>query len=314
MIVILILLVLIAIGLNISFKILSKEYPNMDKYEIQRAQKMKRLRWIVTGIPILLMVLILGIAGIRIMDSTAAGVVKTFGKIDHSIDGGLNFVNPITDTVTVYDLKVQAYEAAFASYTKDAQPVTGSIEVQYQLDPTKIMDIAQEYGTQEQLASKLGNTIEEKTKIVFARYGAMNLLEKREGLSPEVTIAVRELEDQFNVKFNQVIIRDIDFSDAFEASVEAKMEAEQAALKAEQDKKTAVIKAQQAQEVAEITAQAAIAEARGEAEAMAIKKDALEKMPATYIEQMYLEKWNGVLPTYVVGDGSSLMLSPNLGN
>ena len=314
MIIVLIILFIIAIALNILFGILSKETPNMSSFDREDAKKAKKLRWIGTTVPLCLMVFLLIITGIRIMDSTTAGVVKTFGRIDHAIDGGLNFVNPITDSVTVYDLKVQAYEAAFASYTKDAQPVTGSIEVQYQLDPTKIMDIAQEYGTQEQLASKLGNTIEEKTKIVFARYGAMNLLEKREGLSPEVTIAVRELEDQFNVKFNQVIIRDIDFSDAFEASVEAKMEAEQAALKAEQDKKTAVIKAQQAQEVAEITAQAAIAEARGEAEAMAIKKDALEKMPATYIEQMYLEKWDGKLPTYVVGEGSNLMLTPNLGN
>lgn len=314
MIIVLIILFIIAIALNILFGILSKETPNMSSFDREDAKKAKKLRWIGTAVPLCLMVFLLIITGIRIMDSTTAGVVKTFGRIDHAIDGGLNFVNPITDSVTVYDLKVQAYEAAFASYTKDAQPVTGSIEVQYQLDPTKIMDIAQEYGTQEQLASKLGNTIEEKTKIVFARYGAMNLLEKREGLSPEVTIAVRELEDQFNVKFNQVIIRDIDFSDAFEASVEAKMEAEQAALKAEQDKKTAVIKAQQAQEVAEITAQAAIAEARGEAEAMAIKKDALEKMPATYIEQMYLEKWDGKLPTYVVGEGSNLMLTPNLGN
>ena len=50
----------------------------------------------------------------------------------------------------------------------------------------------------------------------------------------------------------------LDFSDAFEASVEAKMTAEQDALRAEQEKKTAVVKAEQAKEVAAIEAEAAI--------------------------------------------------------
>lgn len=295
MIIILIFLAIAAIGIFITCNIVLKE---------------KRGLFV---IPLALMVLALVLGGIRILDSTEIGVVKTFGKIDHPITGGLNFVNPISDTVTKLDLKVQAHEATFASYTKDAQPVTGAIEYQYTIDPAYAMDIVQEYGNLDMLQSKLGNVIEEKTKIVFSRYGAMTLLENRANLSAEVTAEVKTLEDRFNVKFNQVIIRDIDFSDAFEASVEAKMEAEQTALKAEQEKKTAVIKAQQAQEVAEIQAQAAIAEAKGEAEAMAIKKDALEKMPATYIEQLYLEKWNGVLPTYVVGDGSSLMLTPGIG-
>lgn len=295
MIVILILLAIVAICLFVACNIV-----------------LKKSRWLFV-IPLGLMVIALILGGIRILDSTEIGVVKTFGKIDHPITGGLNFVNPISDTVTKLDLKVQAHEATFASYTKDAQPVTGAIEYQYTIDPAYAMDIVQEYGNLDMLQSKLGNVIEEKTKIVFSRYGAMTLLENRANLSAEVTAEVKTLEDRFNVKFNQVIIRDIDFSDAFEASVEAKMEAEQTALKAEQEKKTAVIKAQQAQEVAEIQAQAAIAEAKGEAEAMAIKKDALEKMPATYIEQLYLEKWNGVLPTYVVGDGSSLMLTPGIG-
>ena len=314
MIGVIIFLIVTAVALNIIFGILSKEKADMDDYDRRTCQKLKRVRWIATLVPTVLMVLVIAFAGIKIIDSTTVGVVKTFGKIDHSISGGLNFVNPITDTVTTYDLKVQAHEASFASYTKDAQPVTGAIEVQYSLNPAYILDIAQEYGTIEQLQAKLGNTIEERTKIVFARYGAMTLLENRSSLSAEVTTEVKQLEEQFNVKFNQVIVRDIDFSDAFEASVEAKMEAEQAALKAEQEKKTAVIKAEQEQEVARITAQAKVAAAQGEAEALKITQEALEKMPEKWVEQMYLEKWDGKLPVYMVGDGTSIMLTPTLGD
>ena len=43
------------------------------------------------------------INGIKIIDQTEVGVVKVFGKIDHTISGGLNFVNPFTDTVELMD-------------------------------------------------------------------------------------------------------------------------------------------------------------------------------------------------------------------
>ena len=90
------------------------------------------------------------------------------------------------------------------------------------------------------------------------------------------------------------------------------MEAEQKALKAEQEKKEAIIRAEQAEETAKIEARAKVAEAQGEAEALMITKEALEKMPANYTELQYLEKWNGVLPQ-IVSEGSNLMLTPNLG-
>ena len=101
------------------------------------------------------------------------------------------------------------------------------------------------------------------------------------------------------------------FSDAFEASVEAKMTAEQNALKAEQDKRTAVIKAEQQKEVTAIEAEAAIARAKGEAEALEITRQALQNMPDTWIAQQYLEKWDGVLPQ-IMSDGANLMITPNM--
>lgn len=250
---------------------------------------------------------------IRIVDATEIGVVKTFGQISRTIDEGLNIVNPFTEKVTMYDLRVHVKEASFASYTKDAQPLTAAIEYQYELDPAYVMEVAQRYGSYDILESKLCNIVEERAKIVFARYSAMNLLESRSHLSAEVDTEVTNVEELFHVTFTSVIIRDIDFSDAFEASVEAKMEAEQNALKAEQEKKQAVIKAEEAREVAAIEAEAKVLEAQGEADSLKITQEALQKMPDTWIQQMYLEKWNGELPQ-IVTDGSGLMITPDLGN
>lgn len=292
-----------------------KEKAGNDSWGISDAKdkiKLGKILKLVAIAPVVLLLIISIISGIRIVDTTEVGVVKTFGEINGTIDGGLHIVNPFTDTVNMYDLRVHVRESTFASYTKDAQPLTAAIEYQYQLDPAFVEEVAQKYGSYEILETKLGNIVEERAKIVFARYSAMTLLENRSQLSAEVDAEVANVEEMFHVTFTSVIIRDIDFSDAFEASVEAKMEAEQKALKAEQEKKEAVIRAEQEEEVAEIEARAAVASAKGEAEALMITKEALEKMPANYTALQYLEKWDGVLPQ-IVTEGSSLMINPNLG-
>lgn len=259
-----------------------------------------------------LLLLIFGIRGIRVVDQTEVGIVRTFGTVTGTMSSGIHFVNPISQKVSMYDLRIHVREAAFATYTKDAQPVEVSVEYQYEPQTDRMMEIASQYGSYEILETKIAKVVEERTKIVIARYSAMPLLENRSNLSFEVDEEVAKLEDTFPVHFTSVVVANLDFSDAFEASVEAKMTAEQDALRAEQEKKTAVVKAEQAKEVAAIEADAAIAKAKGEAEAMKITKEALSSMPNEYIQSMYLEKWDGKLPQ-IVTEGSGLMLTPSLG-
>lgn len=278
----------------------------------ETAITISRVRWIGTLAVVVVLALSMLIGGIRIVDETEVGVVKTFGEVSGTIDSGLNFVNPLTQTVSMYDLRIHVRDAEFASYTKDAQPLTAAIEYQYALDAAAAEDVAREYGSYEIMETKLGNVVEEKAKIVFARYSAMTLLENRSNLSMEVAAEVQALEDLFDVTFTTVVVKDIDFSDAFEASVEAKMTAEQAALKAEQDKKTAVIQAEQKKEVAAIEAEAAIAAAKGEAEALEITRQALENMPDTWIQQLWVEKWDGKLPTTQAGSDAAIIVNPNI--
>lgn len=273
-----------------------------------------RVKWIATIGALVILIIVLVIGGIRVVDETEVGVVKTFGEISGTVDSGLNFINPLTQKVTMYDLRVHVRESSFASYTKDAQPLTAAIEYQYALNPAFAEDVAREYGSYEILETKLSNIVEERAKIVFAHYSAMPLLENRSNLSTEVAEEVKTIENLFHVTFTSVVVKDIDFSDAFEASVEAKMTAEQAALKAEQDKKTAIIQAEQKKEVAAITAEAAIAQAKGEAEALEITRQALQNMPDTWVQQLWIEKWDGKLPTTQAGSDAAIIVNPNMDN
>lgn len=292
---------------------LRKSYDPNDEYDKRARKTLGVVRMAIPLIAAVIFGVSMLIGGIRIMDQTQIGIVKTFGRVDHTITGGLNFVNPITDTVETMDLVVHVREAAFASYTKDAQPLTSTIEYQYEPLPERAMDIVAQYGSYEIMETKLCAAVEERAKIVMARYGAMSLLENRSTLSSQVQDEVRELEELFPVHFSQVVVKDIDFSDAFEKAVEAKMEAEQNALRAQNEKQEAITRAEQAREVAKVNAEAVIATAQGEADALEITRKALEQMPDTWIAQQYLEKWDGKLPTYMLGDnGASVMLTPGI--
>ena len=313
MIILLVILAIIAIAGFAVTTALRKGLDPKDEYDKDRLKILGIVRGAVIGICIAVFAIAMLISSIQIMDQTEVGIVKTFGKVDHTISGGLNFVNPISDTVEVMDLRVHVNEASFASYTKDAQPLTAAIEYQYEPVAAQAMQIVSQYGSYEILEQKLQAAVEERAKIVFARYGAMTLLENRATLSAQVEEEVKELEDLFPVNFRQVVVKDIDFSDAFEQAVEAKMQAEQNALRAENEKQEAITRAEQEREVARVEAEAAVLAAEGEARALEITREALENMPDTWIAQQYLEKWDGKLPQLITGDGASVMLTPDLG-
>lgn len=293
------------------FTVLTLWHKSLKADGDEYAGTVKTVRNSITAGLLVIPLLIFGIRGIKVVDQTEIGVVRTFGSVTGTIDSGLNFINPISQSVSMYDLRIHVREASFATYTKDAQPVDVSVEYQYEPQADRVLEIASQYGSYDILETKIAKVVEERTKIVIARYSAMPLLENRSNLSFEVDEEVSKLEETFPVHFTSVVVANLDFSDAFEASVEAKMTAEQDALRAEQEKKTAVVKAEQAKEVAAIEAEAAIAKAKGEAEAMKITKEALASMPDEYIQSLYLEKWNGELPQ-IVTEGSGLMLTPNL--
>jgi regulator of protease activity HflC (stomatin/prohibitin superfamily) len=90
----------------------------------------------------------------------------------------------------------------------------------------------------------------------------------------------------------------MDFSDAFEQAVEEKMIAEQNKLKAdyENEKKVATAKA---------NAEAKILEAEAEAKS----NELLEKsITDKTLRDKYLDKWDGKLPSTMVGEDTMLMV------
>ena len=195
-------------------------------------------------------------------------VVKHLGEAKNVRTAGTYFDFWITESYEYYDAKVQNMNISTQAYSKDAQTMNIAMNVQYRIDTSKVIDIANQYGTIDLLANRIESIAIEKTKATLSSYSAMKIIETRSNISPEVEKTIKEAVDEdYCVEIVAVVLTNIDFSAAFEKTVEDKMIAEQEKLKAEYEKETAIVNAEKELEVAKLEAQAKLERAKAEAEA-----------------------------------------------
>ena len=280
------------------------------------------------------------------VETGEVAVVKHLGKAERVRTAGTYFDFWITETYDVYDAKVQNLEIQTQAYSKDAQTMDISMTVQYQIDTTKVIEIANKYGTIKVLANRIQSIATEKTKSNLSSYSAMNIIETRSTISPQVEELIKNtVNEEYYVNIVAVVLTNIDFSEAFEQTVEDKMIAEQEKLKAEFEKETAIINAEKELEVAKLAAEAQIEVSRAEARALQLKsvevaralgftileeeildesgvvtsveytidfqgKTAEEiRLITDYLKYVeYVSKWDGKLPSVVTGDSATVMI------
>ena len=195
-------------------------------------------------------------------------VVKHLGEARTVRTPGTYFDFWITEKYEYYDSKVQNMDISTQAYSKDAQTMSIAMNVQYKINAEKVLDIANQYGTIDLLANRIASIATEKTKATLSSYSAMNIIETRAQISPLVEGTIQNAVDEaYCVEIVAVVLTNIDFSDAFEKTVEDKMIAEQEKLKAEYEKETAIVNAEKELEVAKLEAQAKLEKAKADAEA-----------------------------------------------
>ena len=220
-------------------------------------------------------VAVIGLLGIIIVPSSfhtveagQVAVVKHLGEAKNVRTAGTYFDLWITEKYEYYDAKVQNMSIITQAYSKDAQTMDIAMTVQYRIDEGKVIDIANQYGTIDMLANRIESIATEKTKATLSSYSAMNIIETRSTISPLVENTIKAaVDDEYCVEIVAVVLTNIDFSEAFEKTVEDKMIAEQEKLKAEYEKATAIVNAEKELEVAKLQAQAKIEKAKADAEA-----------------------------------------------
>lgn len=259
-------------------------------------------------------VIIIGILGMALVPSSfhtveagEVAVVKHLGEARNVRTPGTYFDFWLTEKYEYYDSKVQNMDISTQAYSKDAQTMSIAMNVQYRIDSTKVIDIANQYGTIDLLANRIESIATEKTKATLSSYSAMNIIETRSTISPLVEETIKTaVDEEYCVEIIAVVLTNIDFSEAFEKTVEDKMIAEQEKLKAEYEKETAIVNAEKELEVAKLQAQARLEKAKADAEAQievaraeasAVKLKSIEVARALgfEIEEQEITDENGVV-------------------
>ena len=202
------------------------------------------------------------------VEAGEVAVVKHLGEACNVRTAGTYFDFWITEKYEIYDAKVQNLVVKTQAYSKDAQTMDIAMTVQYQIDASKAITIANQYGTVAVLENRIESVATEKAKSTLSSYSAMQIIEIRSSISPLVEEVIKTaVTEEYCVDIVAVVLTNIDFSAAFEKTVEDKMIAEQEKLKTQYEKETAIVNAEKELEVAKLAAQAKIEAARADAQA-----------------------------------------------
>jgi regulator of protease activity HflC (stomatin/prohibitin superfamily) len=237
------------------------------------------------------------------VDQGERAVVLRLGATVGEDGPGLHFKLPWINTV--HKITVQNQNRRYTkleSYSRDQQPATLTVSVTFMAsDPSAVYS---QYGD---LEGAVGRLIDPRVmsgvKTIFGQYDAVRAIQERAALNKDIDAAITSAITG-PIQIVSVQVENIDFSSAYEQSVEQRMLAQVEIQKREENLRTTQVEAEIARTKAEGEANAI--RLRGEAEGAAIKArgDAL-RANADLVQLQAVEKWDGHLPTTMV-PGSAL--------
>ena len=251
----------------------------------------------VLGILVGLLIFIAGMtfSSFTVISAGHTGVQVTFGEVSpHALTEGVHFVNPISRIYDV-DVRLQKDQLTGANAgTKDLQQVHTDIVVQYRLNAQKVPQIYKEFGLNVD-EKVLGPAINEAFKSITAHYTSEELITKRQQVSDEIQQMLKNKVAPFDIDVSGISLVNFGFSADYQKAIEQKVIAVQQTAKAEQDLRRI-----------EVEAKSRIAQAEGEAKAIAIQAQAIQSNGGqNYVQLQAIEKWDGKLPQYMLGNGTT---------
>lgn len=242
---------------------------------------------------------LLGLASCgEIIDSGHRGVEVKFGKVSNKVlTEGFYFYFPFTTSIKEIDARVQKLVVDSETYTKDIQTAKIRYVINGSIDGSKVNELYRDIGIGSEGISNPNfrdkiviPVIEGEVKSVIGLWTATDLIANREKATSQIFERIKTKLALKNVILTNFQIINIDYADEFEKAVENKVVAIQRAEEAKN--KTAQIKEE---------AQQKIISSKAEAESMRIRANALSQNK-NLVEYEAVQKWNGVLPQYMLGN------------
>ena len=261
-----------------------------------RAQTIAKL----IGVAILIYVIIIAAStSSYVVQPGERGVEVTLGKVSPVFKPqGFGYKTPFITTIIPVTIRQQTRELTADCYSADLQQVKMELRVLYRIPEASVVQIYQGYAG-DPFDSLIAPRVQEALKEVTAMESAEQIVKNREMIKTKALAGAREKIGTMLV-VEDVVIQNIDLSKELETAIEAKMVQEQEAAKAKFT-----------QQKAQIEADTVVIKAKGDAESIRIRGEALKQTPA-FIELQIVEKWDGKAPLVVGGNtgGGVNMLLP----
>ena len=244
------------------------------------------------------------------------GILTTFGRVEsYTLDAGFHFKSPFQQVVLM-DNREQKTVFKTQSFSSDIQQVDIDGSINYSINTATAMNLYRQVGTS-YFNTLVMPRLLENTKAVFSTYTAENLVAARENLSKTIRDQLASEMERYGINIISVSIENIDFTDSFTDAVEQKQVAAQKKLQAEIEQEQKTMETQQQAERQRITAEAEAAVKKIDADAAAYatkvkaeaEAEANQKIAASLTESLIkwqqANAWDGKLPTYMAGEGST---------
>jgi regulator of protease activity HflC (stomatin/prohibitin superfamily) len=282
---------------------------------------MSNLTKLLIGVSVLVL-LIFGFTGCERIDAGHVGVKVNLYGDGKGVDDvtevtGWVLYNPISTKIIEFPTYVQHKEykktedidESFVVNSKDGSEFHCSPMVNYSVKREKVPYIFAKYRVQlERIeAGFLKTSIFDAFRVVANSYNADALISNRQ----EFEIKVRQvLEKQLSPEgfILRQFTSNLVYPETFKKAIEAKNNAVQASLMAENQVKTAEAQARIKIATAEGNAQALLTNARAEAESNKLRQQTLTPL---LLQQMWIEKWRGDVPSTILGSNQNLMFGLN---
>lgn len=254
-----------------------------------RSQTLAKL---IGGIIIIFLLIITIASSSYVVQPGERGIEVTLGKVSPIFKPqGFGFKKPFISTIVPVTIRQQTREVQAACYSSDLQQVNMDLRVLYRIPESSVVEIYQGYAG-DPFDSLIAPRVQEALKEVTAMESAEQIVKNREEIKNKALAGVRtKIGTMLFVE--DVVIQNIDLSKELETAIEAKMVQEQEAAKAKFT-----------QQKAQIEADTVVIKAKGDAESIKIRGEALKLTPA-FIELQIVEKWDGKAPMVVGGNSGN---------
>ena len=249
------------------------------------------LRWIGLGLLIFVLLVVASSSSYVVQPGTR-GIKVTLGKTEASfLPEGFGLKLPFVTSIVDVNVRQQTRSVSAACFSSDLQQVTLDLRVLYRVPDKSVVEIYKQYAG-DPFDSLIAPRVQEAFKEVTAMQTAVQIVKNREYVKQTAFKAAR-LKIGEMLRVEDIVVRDIHLSSELERAIEAKMVAEQQAAQA-----------RFTQVQAQVEAETAVISARGEADAIKVRGEALRLSPV-FLRLKLVERWDGKSPLVVPADQNS---------